>query len=493
MRVRYLVGASVVVVSVLPDLNRKVTSITLTYTDGVTPHTSTAFNYLYNDFQCEVTGLTPTHSYEMYVTVNYNGTQESSSHIVFTTKSLGTCVANVDPNYGTDSQRATITSDMNYVTNMLNAVGYPGTSLYARYNSATGTAAANMKGIHIGNDYASGTTPFSTRIQVYVHELRHYFGIGDAFWQQSPSVNSRRAKDQSTFIDFYDNWNNTIGASNHYDYCLDLVHKFKTGSDIAFVNFNHDHSSIINGTNWVDIFMLMACMSASAFSSFSYIKSGSNPIYSSFQPRVRIYTTQSDVDYIPTALTAHNGTIRVTGSPNSLINSYIQEANLGTDVTSIPDYSVFKDKTRLTSITATDVTSIGKFAFSGCSNLSEVIFSDSLTTVSNDAFNECTSLTIVEFQDNLTYIGARAFGGCTSLEALELPSTTTSIGENLLKGCTSMRDLNVWAMTPPYLRILFPSGTVPSDFTIHVPIGTATAYRTAQSGVWSGYNIQDDL
>ena len=91
-----------------------------------------------------------------------------------------------------------------------------------------------------------------------------------------------------------------------------------------------------------------------------------------------------------------------------------QIVEIGTNVTSIGNYT-FSDCSGLTSVMITDsVTSIGTSAFSG-SGLINVTIPSSVTSIGNSTFQYCYSLINMTIHDGVTNIGANAFDSCSNL------------------------------------------------------------------------------
>ena len=139
-----------------------------------------------------------------------------------------------------------------------------------------------------------------------------------------------------------------------------------------------------------------------------------------------------------------------------------------------------------------DVTSIDSLAFYRCSSLTSVILGNSVTSIGGRAFSGCSSLTTATLGNSVTSIGASAFYGCSSLTSINIPNSVTSIGPYAFRGCEGLTDIYVHWQTP-----LSPGHFVFRDVDtnrciLHVPLGTAEAYRNAN--VWKDFGtiVEDE-
>ena len=107
-------------------------------------------------------------------------------------------------------------------------------------------------------------------------------------------------------------------------------------------------------------------------------------------------------------------------------SSYINNVNIGHNVTEIGDYA-FRACTKLVTITLPDkVTSIGDSAFADCSGLTEIILPNGLTTIERFAFSN-SGLTQIIIPVSMTTVGEYAFYG-TALETVYYASTADDWG-----------------------------------------------------------------
>lgn len=111
------------------------------------------------------------------------------------------------------------------------------------------------------------------------------------------------------------------------------------------------------------------------------------------------------------------------------------------------------------------VTSIGNYAFWGCDSLKSITIPDSVTDIDNNVFGSCYSLESVTISKNIESIGNGAFWGCDSLTDIYLRSTTPFT----LYSVYSLATTSVSTVTA----------------TIHVPVGSGNAYKSATN--WSSF------
>ncbi len=134
---------------------------------------------------------------------------------------------------------------------------------------------------------------------------------------------------------------------------------------------------------------------------------------------------------------------------------------------------------------------VGDRAFAGCDYLSQAIFPadwkpTDLTGVS--IFDSCAGLSAVPFPEGFGYIPDAYYAG-TGISSYTIPATVNKIGEYAFSGCYLMSDFTVERLTPPAI----PAGVfagIKADATLHVPAGSADAYRNATG--WSDFaNIEE--
>ena len=138
----------------------------------------------------------------------------------------------------------------------------------------------------------------------------------------------------------------------------------------------------------------------------------------------------------------------------------------------------------ITSITMSDnVVALPQNFALGAGKLKNVRLSAKLKTIPMNAFHSCSGLTEINFIPNgVETIEQNAFMNCESASSATIPSSVTAIGERAFKFCYDLKDIYMKPITPPTIM----SNTfvsLPSDYIIHVPCDSETAYKTA-SAAW---------
>lgn len=147
------------------------------------------------------------------------------------------------------------------------------------------------------------------------------------------------------------------------------------------------------------------------------------------------------------------------------------------------------------------ITYIGSNAFSGCAGIKEFSLpdNDKITNIQSSVFQDCTGLTKVEIPERITSIGQNAFKGCDNVTTIVLPSTLASLSTYSfgMQNYHNLKDVFVNSTTPPsfsgagfsgydYQVFGYADFTDPykhhRDVVLHVPAGTAEAYKSAD--IW---------
>lgn len=147
------------------------------------------------------------------------------------------------------------------------------------------------------------------------------------------------------------------------------------------------------------------------------------------------------------------------------------------------DYPYFGGD-EITSITMSDnVVALPQNFASGAGKLKNVKLSAKLKTIPMNAFHSCSGLTEINFIPNgVETIEQNAFMNCESASSATIPSSVTSIGERAFKFCYDLKDIYMKPTTPPTI-MSSTFNSLPSDYIIHVPCDSETAYKTA-SDAW---------
>ena len=95
----------------------------------------------------------------------------------------------------------------------------------------------------------------------------------------------------------------------------------------------------------------------------------------------------------------------------------------------------------------TNVTSIGDWTFFECSRLTSVTIPDSVTSIGWNAFFECNGLTSVTIGNCVTSIGEGAFFDCSGLTSVTIPSSMTSIKDGAFTQCNGLTSVTFQGKT----------------------------------------------
>ena len=147
------------------------------------------------------------------------------------------------------------------------------------------------------------------------------------------------------------------------------------------------------------------------------------------------------------------------------------------------DYPYFGGE-EITSITMSDnVVALPQNFALGAGKLKSVNLSAKLKTIPMNAFHSCSGLTEINFIPNgVETIEENAFMNCESALSATIPSSVTAIGERAFKFCYGLKDIYMKPTTPPTI-MSSTFNSLPSDYIIHVPCDSETAYKTA-SAAW---------
>lgn len=183
----------------------------------------------------------------------------------------------------------------------------------------------------------------------------------------------------------------------------------------------------------------------------------------------------------------------LTAIEDSAFNSTpnLMTINLPNSITSIGISSL--NNCRIFSYTKTitlptSLTSLGASAF--ISNYAqELVIPSGITVLNTSVFATCSYLTKVTFQGNITSVGDSAFSSCYNVTSFSFPaslnSSSTGIAASAFLNCYNVLDYYFYSTTVPPLANINAFSLINPFCKIHVPVASATAYKTATN--WSTY------
>ena len=120
--------------------------------------------------------------------------------------------------------------------------------------------------------------------------------------------------------------------------------------------------------------------------------------------------------------------------------------------------------------------------FSNCDSIVSLTISDNVKIIPAYVFNGLNHITgELTIPDSVKIIGTRAFANCTGISKLILSRSVDSLGASAFANCTGINSIFSYNKTPPApaLNSSNPFDNVGRNFFVHVPCGTADAYRAA--------------
>lgn len=117
--------------------------------------------------------------------------------------------------------------------------------------------------------------------------------------------------------------------------------------------------------------------------------------------------------------------------------------------------------------------------FSGCTTLSKTIIPSMATRITKRAFSGCVNLVDADIPSNVTEIDTMAFYYNLSLSSVTIPANVTNIAKDAFWNCTALTDVYLEHTTPPAFYKSFAVGMVGTKVTVHIPAGSAEAYRNS--------------
>ena len=129
------------------------------------------------------------------------------------------------------------------------------------------------------------------------------------------------------------------------------------------------------------------------------------------------------------------------------------------------------------------ITKIDNYAFEGCEALTSVTIPFGVTSIGDFAFSGCYNLESVTIPDSVTSIGWSAFSFCHTLTTITIPKNVTKIDDRVFGYCNQLKDVYLYPIIPPTLGGYDAISSYTT--TIHVPVGSGNAYKSATN--WSNY------
>lgn len=133
---------------------------------------------------------------------------------------------------------------------------------------------------------------------------------------------------------------------------------------------------------------------------------------------------------------------------------------------------------------------IADYCFGYNDILTSITIPSTVIKISDYMCCDCTSLTSITIPDSVTSIGNGAFYGCDSLTSITIPDSVTSIDYNAFLSCTRLADIYLNPTTPPSLSS---TSAIPDHTTIHVPVGSGDAYKSATNWSYHSSRIVEDI
>lgn len=106
-----------------------------------------------------------------------------------------------------------------------------------------------------------------------------------------------------------------------------------------------------------------------------------------------------------------------------------------------------------------------------------------VTKITSHAFWNCGNIQSVTIPEGVTQIEMYAFYGCYRIKNITMPSSITFIHETAINSCSNLENMYMHSTIPPVLGYV---NAIPYNTTIHVPVGSGDAYRSATN--WSDYS-----
>ncbi len=145
------------------------------------------------------------------------------------------------------------------------------------------------------------------------------------------------------------------------------------------------------------------------------------------------------------------------------------------------------------------VVEIRDAAFSKASKLTSVTIPESVATLGYQSFQYCSGLTSITIPASVVHIGHNSFQHCTGLTSVEILAQTWRTnyasgypfyGIYLFDFCDNLKDMTLGATVPPTTGNGLFENFNTAACTLHVPAGTADAYRVAD--IWKDFGTITD-
>lgn len=110
--------------------------------------------------------------------------------------------------------------------------------------------------------------------------------------------------------------------------------------------------------------------------------------------------------------------------------------------------------------------------------------------IPNFAFANCNNLVSVVIPNNIITIESYAFLGCRNLMDITLPTSLVEIQAYVFSNCSSLTDIYLYAIIPPVINY---TDSELYKATIHVPVGSGDAYKSATNWSQLADQIVEDI
>lgn len=191
-------------------------------------------------------------------------------------------------------------------------------------------------------------------------------------------------------------------------------------------------------------------------------------------------------------------TIKTDGSNDVLIKliegSHIESLIIPDGVTKISKNAFYAKECLRDVIIPESVTEIGSYAFYSCLNLKSINIPINITEIGVGAFESCFNISSsIIIPEGVTTVREKSFFACNKIASITIPSTVTSIDFLAFSGCgtaASVFDIYLNPQSPPSL---YSTNSIPDIATIHVPMGSGDAYKSATNWSYHSDRIVEDI